>query len=145
MSELEIREARSGDAAELAKLSEQLGYPIEAEVLRGRLEQFARCKDHTVFVACSEYCVIGWIDVTLVDHLVSGLSGEISGLVVSEEFRGRQIGRKLVERAEQWMAEQGVRHVVVRSRVERERAHRFYLGLNFTRVKTSAVFGKHIN
>jgi GNAT superfamily N-acetyltransferase len=50
----------------------------------------------------------------------------------------------LVTRAEQWALSRGVKEMLVRSRISREDAHRFYLREGYERTKTSAVFGKHL-
>jgi GNAT superfamily N-acetyltransferase len=88
--------------------------------------------------------VVGWIEVGIAHHLQSGACGEIGGLIVCSSYEGRGIGRQLVETAERWVASRGITKLVVRSRITRAAAHDFYLGLNFERLKTSAVFKKTI-
>ena len=140
--EIVIRNLMCSDAAEAAKLSAELGYPVTTEAMAERLRQFATMTSHAVFAASLEGLVVAWIDVSIVHHLQSEPYGEIGGLVVSGEYRGCGIGRKLVEAAEQWIASQKIATVLVRSQIAREGAHAFYLQQNFSRLKTSAVFTK---
>jgi len=130
------------DAAVAAALSGELGYPVTHEGMEERLRRFATLPDHAVLAACLGTQVVGWVDVGVVQHLQSDVHGEIGGLVISEAWRGRGIGQKLVQAAEAWVAERGIGTVVVRSRSSRERAHAFYLGLGYLQVKTSVVFRK---
>jgi ribosomal protein S18 acetylase RimI-like enzyme len=142
MSELTTRLAEVQDAPQLANLSAELGYPVEAGLMRSRLEQFVTMPGHAIYVACLNHQIVGWIDVGIVHHLQSGAQGEIGGLIVADGKRGLGIGRTLVREAEKWASEQGLQTLVVRSQIKREEAHRFYLGLAYERVKTSAVFRK---
>ena len=108
-----------------------------------RIEEVASRSDREVFVACSAHgMVLGWIDVGIVIHLQAAPRAEISGLVVSSQARSRGVGRVLVARAEQWARSRGVNKMVVRSRIAREAAHRFYEREGYARVKTQMVFEK---
>lgn len=142
--EVVIREMRLSDAADVANLSTELGYPMATEAVEERLRQFARMNDHAVFSACLKGLVVGWIDVGIVHHLQSQPYGEIGGLIVSKEYQGRGIGGQLVSAAEGWVVRRNVTKILVRSQIAREGAHAFYLRQNFSRVKTSVVFTKSL-
>ena len=58
--------------------------------------------------------------------LESGEGRDIGGLVVDDGHRSAGIGAELLAAAEAWARESGATKMVVRSRVARERAHRFY-------------------
>jgi GNAT superfamily N-acetyltransferase len=133
------------DASDAASLSAELGYPVSTQAMESRLKQFAEMEDHAVFAACRQDRVVAWIDVSIAHHLQSETCGEIGGLIVSSEHQGCGIGKKLVATAEQWIRSRGIAKVLVRSQIARERAHAFYLQLNFSRLKTSAVFTKSLD
>lgn len=142
---VEIRECQMSDAVSIAKLSAQLGYAVPAEEMEHRLRHMAHDPDHTVLVASLQNGeVVGWIDVGIVFHLQSGAYCEIGGLVVAEAVRSNGIGRELVAAGEQWAVSRDIKKVLVRSRMQRADAHRFYLRENYTMVKTSAVFEKKL-
>jgi GNAT superfamily N-acetyltransferase len=143
-AEIAIRGVSAADAVPAAELSRQLGYPVEAETLKKRLSEILAEHDHSVLGAYVEGCLVGWIDIGIVQHLQSGKYGEIGGLVVSAGYQGRGIGKALVEAAEQWVLDRGVETILVRSQIAREAAHAFYLHRNFSRIKTSAVFQKSL-
>jgi len=136
-----IREIALSDAEAAAQLSAELGYPAEIDEMKKRIALVSSAADRVVYVAQRE-TVVGWIDVSIVHHLGTGTYGEIGGLVVSAEHRGSGIGRKLVAQGERWVADRGIATMVVRSRITREAAHRFYLREGYTMTKTSAVFSK---
>ena len=137
-----IRPACAGDSARIADLCGQLGYPTTAEAVRERLAGIGRGERHAVFVAEEADRVVGWIHVYLCPLVVVGLQAEIGGLVVDEDWRSHGVGRLLLEWAEQWARERGVRELVVRSNVVRERAHVFYERMGYVCFKTSRVFRK---
>jgi len=143
-ADIRIREMTPPDAQEVALLSGELGYPVPLDVMRQRLEYLMGQPDHAIFVASYLDGVKGWISVAITHHLCVESRAEITALVVSPELRSRGIGRLLVLRAEQWAASRGLKEMLVRSRLGREDAHRFYLRDGYERTKTSAVFTKHL-
>jgi GNAT superfamily N-acetyltransferase len=140
---LTIRRARTTDAAALAELSGQLGYPATPTQIKERLRRLAPASKHAVFVAESaEAGVIGWIHVS-VTHLLEGdTRAEVNGLVVADAHRSLGAGAKLIEAAEQWARKHGCKNVNVRSNVIRERAHLFYLRQGYEHYKTQKAFRK---
>ncbi|HEX4135189.1 MAG TPA: GNAT family N-acetyltransferase [Bryobacteraceae bacterium] len=144
LNDLLIREITAGDATAAAGLSEELGYPVSPDTMRQRIEFLNRSGGHVVYIACLAGDVVGWIDVRETHHLQVEPCAEIGGLVVAGGARGGGVGRCLIERAEHWAMQRGLERVIVRSRLEREAAHRFYLRQGYARTKTSAVFTKNL-
>lgn len=140
---LVIRECEPSDADQVARLSEQLGYPLTAEEVERRILSFQQRPDHAVLVAClPAKGVVGWIDIATAYRLHSGTYVEICGLVTDESVRSRGIGRALVAEAEAWAAKRAIAKIRVRSQLKRAGAHRFYLREHYTQVKTSVMFEK---
>jgi GNAT superfamily N-acetyltransferase len=140
-----IRQITFNDAAAAGQLSAEFGYPASKEVMERRISALLSQTGHAVFLACVEDAAVGWIDVGIVHHLQSEPYGEIGGFVVSEKHRSTGIGKQLIARAEEWMRERGLRRALVRSRITRVAAHRFYLREGYAQVKTSAVFEKELS
>ena len=140
-----IRKAIVGDAARLAELSGMLGYPVEPEAIRRRLERLSAKPDHVILVAeVSSNLVVGWIHAAEHDILEVGSFCEILGLVVAVDQRGEGIGRRLLEQAEHWARARGLGEVSVRSNVTRAESHPFYERLGFVRMKTQHAYRKRI-
>ena len=140
---LTIRRVTQRDAAAVAELNGQLGYPAMVEEVRERIEALvSRDAEQAVFVACLGSELVGWIDIAVTFHLQSPTYALIGGLVVKEGMRGSGIGKRLCEQAEAWSRKQGVLRIRVTSRSTRADAHRFYLRDGYAEVKTSRVFEK---
>jgi len=135
-----IREATASDAAALAALSTQLGYPAQPGEAAERLTALG--PEGTVLVAEEGGAVLGWIHVCGIRFFQSPPFAEVGGLVVNEAARGKGVGKLLLEAGARWAAERGYRKLRVRSNVVREDAHRFYEREGFRRVKTQAVFDR---
>lgn len=135
------REATASDAAALAALSTQLGYPTQPGEASERLSALG---PGTVLVAEENGAVLGWIHVCGVQFFQSPPFAEVGGLVVDEASRGRGAGKLLLEAGARWAAERGYRKLRVRSNVVREDAHRFYEREGFLRMKTQAVFDRKL-
>ncbi|HVT57097.1 MAG TPA: GNAT family N-acetyltransferase [Thermoanaerobaculia bacterium] len=161
MNGLEIRPARLADAAALADLSTQLGYPSSPGATAARLARLlhtaqtaqtappapqspvAAAADHLVLVAAtSAGQVVGWVHLGTTVTLESEPFVELFGLVVDQALRGRKIGERLVLSGLEWAAARGFDQVRVRSNVVRADAHRFYERLGFKVVKTQKVFSR---
>jgi GNAT superfamily N-acetyltransferase len=138
-----IRAAALRDSPELADLTTQLGYPVEADAMRRRLERLLGRSDDVVLVAVDgDDRAIGWIHVAMPALLEHGDYASINGLVVDERWRDGGIGRALVAAGEEWARQHGATEITVRSRSTRERAHRFYAQNGYDEIKLSHVFGK---
>jgi len=137
-----IREATAADAAALAALSTQLGYPAQPGEAELRLAALG--PEGAVLVAESDGAVLGWIHVCGIRFFQSPPFAEVGGLVVDEAARGKGVGKLLLEAGARWAAEHGYRKLRVRSNVVREDAHRFYEREGFRRVKTQAVFDREL-
>jgi N-acetylglutamate synthase-like GNAT family acetyltransferase len=140
-----VRRATLDDAAALAALTGQLGYPVEADEQARRLALVLASKRDAVFVAVNaDDRVVGWTHIQQRLMLESSDQALIAGLVVDEAHRSAGVGLELLAAAEAWAAELGMGSVRVLSRVERERAHRFYMREGYRLVKTSRAFDKPI-
>ncbi|HEY0181002.1 MAG TPA: GNAT family N-acetyltransferase [Dokdonella sp.] len=138
-----IRCARTYDAAALAALAGELGYPATRREIVARLAAIEARADACVLVAeDAEGRVVGWLHVAETAHLVDAAGAEILGLVVAAHARGSGIGAELVCAGEAWARRRGAERMTVRSRVERTRAHDFYARNGYARRKTQVVFSK---
>lgn len=140
-----IRRAEEDDAAALAALSSQLGYPCEPREAAERLRALLPPTDHAVFVAeTAEGTIAGWLHVSICRLIESPLRAEVNGLIVDESRRSQGAGKRLLEVAERWARERGCQHVNLRSNILRERAHVFYLRAGYEHYKTQKAFRKKL-
>ena len=145
MTGVRIRPARPGDAPAMAPLTTQLGYPVEATEQVERLAPILASDDDALLVAVDDADTpIGWIHVQARRSLASPPHAQIAGMVVDQAHRSDGVGAALVAAAESWARERGLPSVQVYSRVERERAHRFYERHGYEMVKTSRVLQRRI-
>jgi GNAT superfamily N-acetyltransferase len=141
-AEVTIRRANNSDAARLAVLSGELGYPTTTSEMRRRLRRIMPKDDDLVLVAESGREVIGWLHLTVCEQLESPVFAEVNGLIVAEGHRSAGAGGKLLEAGEVWARKKRCAIMHVRSNVIRERAHAFYQRQGFEHYKTSKVFRK---
>lgn len=140
-----IRPARTGDTAALAELCGQLGYPATLQQIATRLSTIMTNDAGCIFVAEDRQGnVAGWLQVAQAETLTAGSDAEILGLVVSENTRSHGIGMELLDAAEDWARSRGLANIRVRSRAERESAHRFYQRAGFEHIKNQAAFRKSL-
>ena len=134
-----IRAALADDAAAIAALSEQLGYPGEVQATGARLAALPPASE-CVFVAVLAGQVVGWIQVGIVLAIESPPYVEIRGLVIDATHRGQGIGKALVQAGASWARTRGLAMLRVRSNVVRTATHAFYRQLGFTETKQQVVF-----
>ena len=138
-----IRLAKAGDAARLADLSGQLGYPATTAQIRERIRKIRPAAQHAVLVAeTKDAGVIGWLHVSKQPLLEVDLRAEVNGLVVAEDHRSLGAGARLLAAAEDWARKRGCKGMSVRSNVIRDRAHQFYLRNGYEHYKTQKSFRK---
>ena len=145
MSNPIIRQAVESDAAELARLNAQLGYPVSEASIQVRLARILGKTDDRLLVAeVPGGELVGWIHGFLCQLLESDFRVEIGGLIVDERCRRSGVGRRLVKTIEEWAVEHGAIELAVRCREERAEAHEFYESLSLRHFKTQRVFRKRI-
>jgi GNAT superfamily N-acetyltransferase len=137
-----LRNARLDDAAEIARLADELGYPATTQDIAARLTVLLPQSSHHVGVAQGDDGLLGWIAAERRLTLESGERIEIVGLVVSTVARRSGIGQALVVDAERWAVVQGFDSIVVRSNVARAESHPFYERLGYVRRKTQHAYSK---
>jgi GNAT superfamily N-acetyltransferase len=138
---LTIRPAKRTDAAALAFLSGELGYPTTTAEMETRFDVLVRDSRHGIYVAERD-SIAGWVHVALVQSLESVAYAEICGLVVAESYRSSGIGTQLVAAAENWALQHGYHRIRVRTNVVREQTRMFYKKRGFQLKKTQEVFDK---
>jgi predicted N-acetyltransferase YhbS len=139
-----IRPARLDDAAEIATLSTELGYPTSEGAMKRRMEKLLQSNSYFLAVAENGSRVIGWVAAEKRLLLESGERAEIVGLIVTTSARRRGTGLALVKAAEEWAVEQGMPSISVRSNVARVESHPFYERLGYVRTKTQHAYAKQL-
>ena len=140
-----IRRAKGTDAARLAQLAGELGYPTSTAQIKQRLRQITPASQHAIFVAAlPKGEVVGWLHLSVEPLLEVDIRGEVNGLVVGEKYRSLGAGAVLLAAAETWARKQGCKSISVRSNVIRERAHKFYECNGYEHYKTQKAFRKAI-
>src|SRR4051794_37721688 len=128
-----IRPATAADAAPIAELLGQLGYPCEASAVPERLSRLGAGHDAAAIVAVLDGTVVGLATMhsRIVLHSADPVA-QLTALVVPETRRGRGVGRALVAAADAWARERGAKRLVVTTALHREDAPRFYERLGFS-------------
>jgi GNAT superfamily N-acetyltransferase len=139
-----IRPANLSDAAAMACLTTELGYPTSTDDMRSRLEMLLPRESQYIAVAESAREIVGWIAVEHRVVLESGARAEIVGLVVTEPARRSGAGSALVRDGEEWARQRGHSVINVRSNVARPEAHPFYERLGYVRTKTQHAYRKDL-
>ncbi len=129
----QFRLAADSDAHELARLMTVLGHPTTADSIGACWESWVG-EGNTAIVAALPERLLGVVTL----HRMTVLHrpkpvGRITALVVDPACRAQGIGRQLVARAEQALAQAGCGLLEITSNVSLVDAHRFYEGLGYQR------------
>lgn len=145
MSAFRIRAAQLNDAAEIARLTLELGYPGSEQKSRSTLAAILKQPQHFVAVAAADDGSLwGWVHAECRLMLESGEKAELVGLVVSSAARQQGVGKALVVAAENWARQQGMGAICVRSSISRGESHPFYQAIGYMRKKTQHVYEKSL-
>lgn len=126
-----VRDARADDAARLAGLLTEEGYPAGTSDLETRLERFAAPGSHVV-VAEAGGEVVGVIAFHIVPRFeYTGIFMRILALVVDAGVRERGIGRQLIGEAERIARAEGAAFFEITAGHHRPEARQLYESLGY--------------
>ena len=142
---MRVRPMQEQDAAAVADLAGQLGYPSTAAQMRTRFGILSAEANSAAFVAEGVGGrVIGWIHVVGRAFLEMDPYAEIAGLVVDAGARRMGAGKELVAATGTWARGRGYATMRVRSNVKRVESRPFYEGLGFVTTKSQYVYEKRL-
>jgi GNAT superfamily N-acetyltransferase len=128
-----IREPARDDAAPLAALMGELGYPATPEEIWARIERMASARQRTL-LAEVDGRVAGFVGFSALAIYESDMpTCWIMALCVGSHFRRHGIGRALIAAVERWCAEAGIPDMRAHSGEGRAGAHCFYEACGFQR------------
>ena len=144
MENVLIREAGAEDAAAIARLLGQLGYPADAEAVRTRVQAHLASSDDVLLVAqCGDEIVgLAGLHVSIALEY-DGPAGKLSAIVVDERARSQGVGRQLVAAIEAEARRRGCVLLFLTTADRRADAHAFYSALGFE--ETGRRFAKTLD
>lgn len=127
MSCTTIREARGDDAVGVSALLDELGYPLSATEVEGRINEYLKGFD-SVLVADDQGEVVGFVSFHVIPLFhATGCMGRITAMCVSSHRKREGIGRALLTRLDELAAERACSKIEVTSGDHRvDDAHVFY-------------------
>jgi GNAT superfamily N-acetyltransferase len=143
--DVDIRLARVEDAAAVALLTQQLGYEVDPSDAAPKLSRILSRADQQLFIAESDGRPIAWLHAMTLESVETEAAVVIAGLVVDRTYRGKGIGRLLMDKAESWAASRGCGIVRLWSTASRHGAHQFYERLGYAKIKTQYSFAKRLD
>jgi len=127
-----LRRAVLTDVPAIADLVTQLGYPTSAADMDARLRRLLALSHHTVVVAEGSGQIVGMAGGSVEYAFdLNGSYGRITALVVDAKWRGRGVGKLLVQHVERWCGEQGADRVTLTSGHHRQESHKFYQAIGY--------------
>lgn len=123
-----IRTAQTGDSHEIKPLLMQLGYPKLNDIeIQTKIIKYSQ-NDYKIFVVDIGNRVVGFISLHCFEAFHSaGKIGRITALCIHEDFKGRGLGKELLQEAEKYFLQSGCIKLEVTSNNRRSEAHDFYL------------------
>lgn len=136
----QLKSITETEAQAIYNLSNQLGYANDFDLLLERLKAIVPLEDHAIFTAKIDGKIVGWLHCLVCLRVESPLFVEVTGLVVDENVRGKQIGKHLIEASKAWSLNQHISIIRIRCNVVRTESHKFYQALGFSSSKEQKVF-----
>ncbi|MFF0268255.1 GNAT family N-acetyltransferase [Kribbella sp. NPDC004536] len=128
-----IRPAEPTDTEAVNELLDQLGYPQDdPAATAARLKSWANDPTSAVLVDDADGNLLGLVAVHVEPFVqMTGSSGRIVALVVSDQARRRGVATRLMAAAEAFAVSQGCVRFEVTSSNYRTEAHQFYVGRGY--------------
>lgn len=134
MKDVNIRSCAEEDFPFVFELLKQLwpGAQLDTEMLQRVYERALNSDKQKLIVGLIDGKIAGFCSLTVKNNLwLAGNLGHIDELIVDKRFRGRGIGKKLMDGIIKIARENDCKRVELDSAFHREDAHRFYEDLGF--------------
>ncbi|MFT6795410.1 MAG: ribosomal protein S18 acetylase RimI-like enzyme [Maribacter sp.] len=142
---MEIKRLGQEDITEELQVQlSELYLQLNSQVKQVQLSTILEVPEHIDIVACFEKNVLIGIAMMANYKVVSGYKGMIEDVVVSEQHRGKGIGRKLMELLIEQAKIRKLNDVLLFSGHHRTAAISLYKSLGFN-IKTSGLYVKKVN
>jgi GNAT superfamily N-acetyltransferase len=135
-----LRRMKLEDAESISALSKQLGYGLDVDETKDLIGLVNNHPDHIALVIADEKKQIGWIHAFKTLRIESKPFIEIGGLVVDENYRGKGVGKLLINAIKNWSEQEEISTIRVRCHTKRKEAHLFYNKLGFSESKEQKIF-----
>ena len=139
----EINIADTPEVAEICKAA--LGYDVDVESVKKQIEKLTNDKNQHIIIGY-EYektrKIIGFVHAQMYESFYSDLGLNILGLAVNPDFQGRGIGRKLMNKLEDYAVDNNISFIRLNSAMKREEAPNFYEHVGYTCDKIQKRFIK---
>lgn len=144
MYQIKIRAVSIDDADEVCTIcAESLGYPCNLSLVTEKIRHIHIDRE-AVFVALVDEIVAGFVHVEKYDLLYFETMANILGLAVRAGYQNHGIGKRLIEAAEGWAAENNMKIMRLNSGASRSNAHGFYRHLGYDSEKEQIRFIKNL-
>ena len=139
-----IREAEPTDIVALTELMNELGYNTTLDEMKTRFVNIQTHKDYKTFIATDDIQILGMVGLSKnYSFEQNGIHVRVLALVTRSNFRQKDIGKKLMDVAENWAREIGADKVLLNcgNREERAIAQLFYKKIGY-QIKSSGFIKK---
>jgi GNAT superfamily N-acetyltransferase len=127
-----VRDARIGDAADVATLLQTLGYPCDRDEAADRIAMVLADPRQRLLLAEIGGHACGLAGMDLRYSLVRGTEqARITALVVAPDCERQGVGRRLLREVEAIARQAGAARIEVTSAASRDSAHAFYHGCGY--------------
>ena len=141
-----FRKINIADAPEVAEICKfSLGYDVDVENVEKQIEKLTNDKKQNIIIGYEDENtrkIIGFVHAQMYESFYSELGLNILGLAVNPDFQGRGIGRKLMNKLEQYAVENRISFIRLNSAMKREEAHKFYEHIGYSCDKVQKRFIK---
>jgi len=142
--DITIRIAIPEDAAAVADLIHQMGYPVSEPEAEMRIKQYSK-PAYRLMLARQDGATVGLIALHIYEVLhLPAPEGRVISFCVDEKVRGRGIGTSLLNEAEHFFKESGCYKIVLNCNLRRTDTHQYYInrGYQFTSKHFAKFFMK---
>ena len=141
-----FRDINIADTLEVAEICKVvLGYDVDVENVKEQIEKLTNDKKQHIIIGYEDENtrkIIGFVHAQMYESFYSDLGLNILGLAVNPDFQGRGIGKKLMNKLEEYAVDNNISFIRLNSAMIREEAHKFYEHIGYTCDKVQKKFIK---
>ena len=144
--DIQFRKIKKQDIESFIDICKDIGYDLRYENISNRIRDLSKTETSDLILAVDESkTILGWIQIEICNFILIEKCANIKGLFIDKKFRGRKIGKMLINQAYNWAKQNNCTGITISTHKSRIDSHDFYTHIGFKNLNVHSTYYKALD